>query len=219
MKATYQDLKLLLELGIVDDIHDDMYRGFSQGSISHAELLEWVTPICNKYGIEKWSLNKEGLVDVDGSVNLSGQNLTRLPLRFGKVTDGFWCHNNYLTTLEGAPKKVDSFFDCCNNQLTTLGGAPRLVGYSFYCDNNYLTTLEGAPREVGEDFLCNNNYLTTLDGAPLEVGKSFSCSHNQLTSLEGAPKEVGGSFWCGSNQLTNLEGIGKVRSQIYSDIK
>ena len=144
MKATYADLKLLLELGIVDDIYDDMYRGFSQGSISHAELLEWVTPICNKYGIENWTLNSEGLVDVDGFVNLNNKSLTRLPLRFGEISGEFWCSFNQLNTLEGAPQEVGETFDCAWNELTTLDGSPRRVGGDFICrSNRSLTTLDG----------------------------------------------------------------------------
>ena len=92
----YPDLLLLNQLGIVDDIQDDMYLGFSQGSISHAELLEWVTLICDKYGIENWTLNSEGLVDVDGSVDLEDRYLIRLPLRFEWVSGAFYCDNNQL---------------------------------------------------------------------------------------------------------------------------
>ena len=146
--ATYADLKLLLELGITDDIQDDMYLGFDKGSISYDELLDWVTPICNKYNIKGWTLNSEGLVDVDRYVNLSGQKLTRLPLRFSKVIGDFWCHRNRLTTLEGAPEVVGGDFSCSNNELTTLEGAPKKVGRDFYCYRNQLITLEGI-GEVG----------------------------------------------------------------------
>ena len=191
----YPDLLLLNQLGIVDDIQDDMYLGFSQGSISHAELLEWVTLICDKYGIENWTLNSEGLVDVDGSVDLEDMNLIRLPLRFGRVSVSF---------------------GCCYNKLTTLEGAPQWVGGNFDCSNNYLTTLEGGPNLVGGYFYCNINYLTTLEGAPLEVGKSFSCFSNELTTLEGAPLNVGRDFYCENNQLTSLDGIGEVKGCIYN---
>jgi hypothetical protein len=196
--ATYADLKLLLELGMVDDIQDDMHRGFKTGTISHDELLDWVTPICDKYSIKDWTLNDEGLVDVDRYVNLSSQKLTRLPLRFSKVIGDFYCYNNQLTSLEGSPSSV---------------------GGDFYCNGNYLTTLEGAPKWVGGDFSCRNNQLTTLEGAPQEVGRNFRCNDNYLTTLEGAPKQVGGSFYCYRNQLITLEGIGEVGCQIDSDIK
>jgi len=148
--VTYQDLKLLLELGIAEDIQDDMYRGFNQGSIRYGELLEWVTIICDKYKIEDWTLNSEGWVDVDGDVELANFQLTKLPLRFGKVTDDFWCHRNRLTTLEGAPEVVGGDFSCFNNELTTLEGAPKKVGRDFYCRNNQLTTLEGIGKVEGK---------------------------------------------------------------------
>ena len=130
-----------------------------------------VAKICKKYGITNWSINKDGLVDVDGSVNLSYESLTKLPLHFGRVTGNFFCDNNDLTTLEGAPREV---------------------GQRFWCDRNNLTTLEGSPQEVGGDFCCTYNDLTTLVGAPETVGGGFYCHNNQLTTLEGAPYSVSG---------------------------
>ena len=37
----------------------------------------------------------------------------------------FYCYNNQLTTLEGAPKEVGGDFDCYNNQLTTEDNKPK----------------------------------------------------------------------------------------------
>jgi uncharacterized protein (DUF1330 family) len=132
------------------------------------------------------TIDDKGLVSCTGSVNLK-KELKRLPVAFDKVGGGFWCHDNQLTTLEGAP--------------TSVGGS------SFSCSNNQLTTLEGAPTSVGGDFLCHNNQLTTLEGAPTSVGGSLLCHINQLTTLEGAPTSVGGDFWCYTNQLTTLKGM------------
>ena len=172
--VTYQDLKLLLELGISDDITDDVNRLIDQGKMSNDEIREWVAPICDKYGIQDWSISEEGLVNVDGFADLNYRNLTRLPLRFGTVTGNFWCNHNQLTTLEGAPKWVSRSFYCTDNRLTTLIGAPEKVGGTFRCYNNQLTTLKGAPREVGWSFHCNNNPLTSLDGIGEVGGKIYS---------------------------------------------
>ena len=109
-------------------------------------------------------------------------------------------------------------FYCYNNQLTTLDGAPKEVGGDFYCSNNQLTTLDGAPKEVGGGFYCYNNQLTTLDGAPKEVGGGFYCSNNQLTTLDGAPKEVGGGFYCYDNQLTTKENTPKTQANNRQEI-
>ncbi len=155
-----------------------------------------------------WQLNPStGLVDVDGSFDCSNQGLSDFKgIRFGKVKVYFFCSNNQLTTLEGAPQEVGEHFWCDNNELTTLEGAPQLVGESFICSYNSLISLEGAPREVGGDFYCDNNQLTSLEGAPREVKGDFWGHNNGLTSLEGAPQKVGGSFYCSDNGLTSLVG-------------
>jgi hypothetical protein len=151
--VTYQDLKLLLELGISDNITDDVYMLIDQGKMNQDEILDWVTMICDKYAIDEWSITNHGRVNVYVDVNLSELELTKLPLRFGKVAGDFDCYNNYLTTLEGAPQKVDG---------------------DFICSRNYLTTLEGAPKKVGRDFWCYNNQLTILDGIGLVEGHILS---------------------------------------------
>ncbi len=168
------------------------------------EQVEWLDECTDG----TWQLNPQtGLVDVNGDFNCSAQELSDFKgVRFGKVGGGFYCRNNQLTTLEGAPQKVGGHFYCSYNQLTTLKGAPKRVGRDFHCENNQLTSLEGAPREVRWDFNCNDNQLTTLEGAPQVVGGGFYCKNNQLTSLKGAPQEVRGNFRCGYNQLTTLEG-------------
>jgi hypothetical protein len=157
--------------------------------------------ICRKYGIENYTINPDGTVDVDDDVDLYGKGLKELPLKFGEVGGHFSCSNNRLTTLEGSPKEVGGNFFCQYNQLTTLEGAPKLVGDDFVCINNQLTTLEGAPEVVVDSFYCGYNQLTTLEGAPKEVGGGFYCGYNQLTTLEGAPKLVGGNFFCHTNPL------------------
>ena len=192
--ATYQDLKLLLELGIVSDITDDVYNLFDQGLMSKEEMIDWVTPICEKYKIFNWSINDNGLVDIDGSVYLILSNLNRLPLKFGKVTGSFDCSDCRLTTLEGAPQEVVKDFRAYKNNLTTLAGGPKLVRGDFKCFSNQLVSLEGAPLEVGGTFDCSHNRLVTLKGAPQTVVGDFDCSYNrQLISLDGGPNYVGGT--------------------------
>ena len=116
-----------------------------------------IAHICQKYNIKNWSLNPDGSIDVVGDVNLNNNNLTKLPLKFGRVKGYFDFRFNKLINLDGAPREVGNDFYCNSNKLTTLEGAPRDVAGSFYCDNNNLTTLEGCPREVGGDFYCKNN--------------------------------------------------------------
>ena len=101
----------------------------------------------------RWSLNSEGLVDVQGDFNCYRQGLEDfLGIRFGKVSGYFWCFNNQLRTLEGSPREVGEGFSCFGNQLRTLEGAPRKVGGSFYCGRNPLISLEGAPEVIKDYF-------------------------------------------------------------------
>ena len=98
----------------------------------------------------RWQFNPQtGLVDVAGRFDCSGQELDSFKgVRFGHVSGNFWCDNNKLTSLEGAPQSVDGYFDCSANKLTSLEGAPQSVGGSFYCYNNKLTSLKGFPMEI-----------------------------------------------------------------------
>ena len=143
------------------------------------EQIEWLDE-CTR---GTWQLNpKTGEVDVDGGFNCSGQGLSDFKgVRFGGVRGFFYCHDNELSSLEGAPQKVGGSFLCYNNRLTSLDGAPQKVGVYFDCENNQLTTLEGATQKVGEYFYCDNNQLATLVGAPQEVGEDFWCSNNPVS--------------------------------------
>jgi len=125
-----------------------------------------IDSICEKYGIYNYTINKDNTIDVDGVVNLSYKELTKLPLKFGKVSGDFYCNNNNLTTLEGGPQSVGRSFNCRNNYLNTLEGCPKSVGGSFNCSENELTTLEGGPQSVGENFYLEENELKDLYGFP-----------------------------------------------------
>jgi hypothetical protein len=174
------------------------------------ESFEDIDSICKEYRIENYTINPDGTVDVDGDINIyfarRGEMLTKIPLKFGRVSGNFDCMNNRLTTLEGSPSYVGGTFFCSYNKLTTLEGAPESVGGNFHCSDNQLITLEGGPKRVGGHFNCSDNQLTTLEGGPKRVGGDFNCNTNKLTTLEGSPSYVGGTFFCSNNKLTTLEG-------------
>ena len=149
----------------------------------HKEIKDFL----NDLEIKNYTIYKDGTVDVNGDVYLASLGLTKIPVKFGKVTGNFNCSNNQLTSLEYAPKEVNGYFNCSNNQLTSLEYAPKEVTGSFYCSNNNLTSLEYAPKTTGS-FNCSNNKLTSLEYAPKEVNGYFNCSNNQLTSLEYTSK-------------------------------
>jgi hypothetical protein len=163
-----------------------------------------IESICNKYGIENWTINEDGSIDVDGDVDLSYKELDKIPIKFRNVIGNFYCYHNKLTSLEGGPESVGGHFYCDNNNLTSLKGCPESVGGDFYCSNNNLTSLEGGPKSVGGGFYCYNNNLTSLEGSPKSVGGNFYCSNNNLNSLEGAPESIVGNFYCVNNPVYQI---------------
>ncbi|MFA5754675.1 MAG: hypothetical protein WC905_05030, partial [Patescibacteria group bacterium] len=85
---------------------------------------------------------------IDQDVDISRLYLTELPefLSGLYINGDFYCNNNQLTSLQGAPESVGGDFYCSSNQLTSLQGAPESVGGDFYCYQNHLTSLQGAPE-------------------------------------------------------------------------
>ena len=129
-----------------------------------------------------WSVNpSNGLVDVQGDFNCSRERLeSLLDISFGHVSGDFDCYDNQLTSLAGAPQKVDGDFNCFHNNLKSLEGAPRTVGGNFDCSPNDLKSLEGAPQTVNGNFDCSNNKLQSLAGAPQTINGDFLCDEFQL---------------------------------------
>jgi Leucine-rich repeat (LRR) protein len=165
-----------------------------------------IQQILEELCIEKYIIHEDESVTVCKSVKISNRGLIKIPIRFREILGHFYCDENQLVSLEGAPQIVKGNFYCSNNCLTSLVGAPQEVRYHFDCSNNYLTSLVGAPQ-VGRHFDCSNNYLTSLVGAPQEIKGNFNCSNNQLTSLEGVPQIIKGNFHCSYNKLINLNGL------------
>ena len=125
-------------------------------------------------------------IDYGGSVNWSSKKLSRIPVRFRKVTGYFSCSQNRLTTLEHAPGHVGGDFSCYENHLTGLEHAPGHVGGDFYCYNNHLTTLEHAPGHVGGDFYCYHNHLPPGTKKPVGVKGRFYFGIQTPAPVHGA---------------------------------
>ena len=168
-----------------------------------------IQDICKTYGINNYTINDDGSIDVASSVYINGWDLYEIPLNFNKVDGLFYCDSNKLTSLKGCPNWVGDDFTCDNNELTNLEFGPKYVGGNFWCNNNKLTSLEFSPEFIGKDYDCTDNELTDLKGSPEKINGKFDCSWNKLTDLKGSPKEVDGYFGCRTNELTSLLGCPK----------
>ncbi len=101
--------------------------------------------LCRKYVIKDYTIN-DGLVSVNGDVNLYNKQLTEIPIRFKEVTGHFDFGRNSLTSLKNCPETVGDGFYCGHNQLTSLEGCPEYVSGNFWCDYNQITSFDGLPE-------------------------------------------------------------------------
>ncbi len=93
---------------------------------------------------------------IKGDLHLEKKGLTELPDLSQVTIDGnFWCNDNQLTSLEGAPRVIKGIFDCNHNNLTSLEGAPQIVGGGFCCGFNQLTSLQGITPKISGDIFCD----------------------------------------------------------------
>ena len=95
-----------------------------------------------------WKIGSGGIVDVQGNVDMSGLNLTEIPVKFGNVSHRFDCINNKLTTLKNCPDYCE-IFNCSYNNLTTIDFIPN-IKETFHFTNNKLSTFFKNIKE--EDF-------------------------------------------------------------------
>ncbi len=139
------------------------------------EIEDWLSRCSEVCGFREYKINDNLVVDVNGTVNLANADLEEIPLQFGVVSGSFYCENNKLKSLKGAPHTVGEMFVCSNNQISTLNGGPELVGCSFLCANNRLSNLTGAPKLIGSNV------------SPYHDTGNFDCRYNPLIEL-GAPE-------------------------------
>lgn len=155
---------------------------------THNRLVEELA----SYGIVNYTIGEFNVIDIDGDVDLSSNELNKLPFTFGKVTGNFNCGNNNLIKLTGSPREVGGDFDCSCNSLDSLEGAPDEVGGDFDCSVNNLTSLQGSPAEVGGNFICSYNELNELDMVS-NIKCNILCKGNNFWH----ENDVHFNGWCG----------------------
>lgn len=170
-----------------------------------------IDSICKKYGIKNYTV-RDGLVDVDASVNLAYKDISELPLSFGIVNGSFDCREIGLTTLKGCPIEVASNLALTGNKLTSLKYCSKIVDSSLYVNGNMLTTMEGCPQYVRYSIFCNDNKLITLKGTPKKINQNFNCSANDLLSFKDGPIEIENELICSHNNFKTLKYFPKVNN-------
>ena len=149
--------------------HIKLFENFNRSSIK--KLIS--DDICKKYNITNYTINEDDSIDVDGDVDIHGNELTEIPLKFGKVAGGFYCGDNELTSLKGSPSYVGGEFDCEYNNITSLEGCPQYIGDNFDCRNNKIISFDGSPNFIGGYFYCYENNFNSLKGLKCDITGEF----------------------------------------------
>ncbi len=169
------------------------------------EIEKWLV----QYNIENYRLQKNSqhgfIVNTQGDVNLKGQNLARIPIKFGRIEGHFDCSENKLKDFDFAPYYVAHGFYASQNELTSLKGCPNFVGADMNVSENKIKNLDFFPKFLGREFNISKNELKTLEGLPKVMNGGLFCRANRLQSLKGAPEHIKGSLNCADNEITSLE--------------
>ena len=78
------------------------------------EITAWLV----RMNIKNYSIQPNGIVDVNGDVNLYNKKLTSIPVQFGSVGEDFDCSYNNLTSFHNIHKIIKS------------------IGEEFLCDDH-----------------------------------------------------------------------------------
>lgn len=138
-----------------ESIFDFFKKKTKETDTKKIEIIEF----CKIFKIKDYTINDDYTVDVDGNVNIdfgkkfTGEDLlTKIPIKFGRVTGNFSCRYNKLKSLENSPTWIGGNFLASNQyygSLISLKGSPEFVKYGYYVnDNDKLKSLEHAPRSV-----------------------------------------------------------------------
>lgn len=141
--------------------------------LTHKEdIIKWL----NKNRIKNFEFNQDGEINVKGGVNLAGklENFSKLPVVFNKIEGTFDISDNELTSLDGCPKYVAKDFICLKNEIKSLKGCPKEVHGNFIIIHNNIQSLKHSPNYVKGDFICSHNPITNLDGINTVDGDVFT---------------------------------------------
>ena len=107
------------------------------GGVKKQSNIENIKSWCDKMGIENYTINSKGEIDVSGDVDLRDNDFKELPYKFGIVNGYFdinYCEN--LISLKNCPDEVGGYFSCYEcSKLFSLEGCPKKVGKYFNCSN------------------------------------------------------------------------------------
>lgn len=114
------------------------------------------------------------------------------------IKGNFDCSHSEITTLNGAPSRVENNFYCNFTNITSLKGAPSYVGGYFHCAYTNIESLHNVHKiikYIGGRFILSNTikshmlgimYIKGLVGIELyeqHIHPAFAQEHSQLETI------------------------------------
>jgi hypothetical protein len=90
----------------------------------HAKIKKWLD---NIEGDCDYTIRPNGVVDVNGDLDLSQVRDKILPVQFGKVLGRIAYGRASLTSLQGAPEYVKYDFSCWGTPIKSFSGVDKIV--------------------------------------------------------------------------------------------
>jgi hypothetical protein len=148
--------------------------------MTHKEIKKWL----DKHNIENYTIRPDGVVDVNGYVDLCHFKEGILPVQFGKVTGKFDVSSSFLTSLKGAPEIVGGDFNCGGADITSLDGVPQYIGGYFSCYNTKVISLSGVDKRIKQingEFFCVTGATHMLGILLIKGVTGIEFSYNNLS--------------------------------------
>ena len=114
-------------------LYEEIFKPADKQEKERRDNEKWSQWIKDETKKGKLKQNPDGSYDYDGNLDFSYKKLTKIPIKFNKISGSFVCSINEITSLKGCPKEVGKHFNCGGNKLTSLHSAPKEVGGDFSC--------------------------------------------------------------------------------------
>ena len=111
-------------------------------------------------------------------LDLSNENLTKIPIIGDDVTELYLC-NNQITKIENLPNSLQ-ILNLQYNQITKIENLPSSI-QALYLSNNQITKIENLPSSIQTLYL-SDNQITKIENLPNSL-QSLCLGGNQIAEL------------------------------------
>lgn len=155
---------------------------------------KWLKKFDKNAHINTYMFDDDGeelIIHASGNIDLSNNQIDKLPYKFGSIDGDFNISNCDIGSLSNAPYEVKGDFIVSNNPIKTLLNCPEYVGRNFDIQGcNQLTSFLCGPQEVVGNYLSTGNqYLKLINKIPTKMGRFCHIITDKKQSLLGLENE------------------------------